>query len=154
MAQSRLRRFLFHIASADTQYHQTAGRGGKVHFSLTDSVTSKPMETPIHTAMQTASKIISSGGDLITAPAIWLRDMQKNWVVYVVAAAVIMFSILLIYFAIRCYFIRRPNNKGSTTDVIELVKAFGCNGMSARQLPLVSATVPSVISTITDHSKA
>jgi hypothetical protein len=85
MAQSRLRRFLFHNASADTKYHQKADRGGKFHSSLTDSAASKPIESPIHTAVKAVSKIISRDGDIITATATWLRDMQKNWLVYVVA---------------------------------------------------------------------
>ncbi|CAF1371211.1 unnamed protein product [Rotaria sordida] len=114
----RLRRFLFtKIGDSGSKYKQTADRGSQLFVHIGETATNKPVESPVLAAFNTASKIISAAGDVITAPAVWLKEMQKNWVIYLVAAAIILLYLVFLYCVIRYYFSR--SNNLATTNLIK-----------------------------------
>ncbi|CAF1339906.1 unnamed protein product [Rotaria sp. Silwood1] len=118
-AINRLRRFLFtKIGDSGSKYQQTADRGSQIFMHIGETVTNKPVEPPVLAAFNTASKIISSAGDVITAPAAWLKEMQKNWVIYLVAAAIILLCLVFLYCVLR-YYLSRSNNL-ATANLIKL----------------------------------
>ena len=55
----------------------------------------------------TASKVIESGGDIATAPVTWLKDMQQNWLMYMIAVAVILSTITFLYCVLRLCIARK-----------------------------------------------
>ncbi|CAF1657314.1 unnamed protein product, partial [Adineta ricciae] len=64
-----------------------SGDASDVKFNIMDSAAkanNTPVQAVMNSAGKTASKIIESGGDLLTAPVVWLKDMQQNWVMYMV----------------------------------------------------------------------
>ncbi|CAF5031014.1 unnamed protein product, partial [Rotaria socialis] len=92
-----------------------------------------------------------SGSGLIAVPALWLKDMQKNWLMYMIFAAIILLTIAFLYCAVRSYFMRRGNNS-SMGNLIELASVFA-NKNSALQtrLPLSGSKLSSAsASTVVD----
>ncbi|CAF4425167.1 unnamed protein product, partial [Rotaria magnacalcarata] len=73
--------------------------GGNAKLILGDTALFKAADTPVQTALKAAGKAIESGSDLIAAPALWLKDMQKNWLMYMIIAAIILLIIAFLYCA-------------------------------------------------------
>ena len=92
----------------------------------------------IKTAGKTASKVIESGGELITAPAVWLKDMQQNWLMYMVVAAIIMGSIAFLY-CVVCFRLNRNKNNQARSTMIELAQTLSNKTRALQQLPSLSA---------------
>ncbi|CAF3849038.1 unnamed protein product [Rotaria sordida] len=98
----------------------------------------------MNTVGKTASKVIESGGDIITAPAVWLKDIQQNWLTYMVLAAIIL-SILAFFYCSFCFYFNRRKNNSSNNNLIELAKIINNKtGILQQQLPLSMLNLPSV----------
>lgn len=88
-----------------------------------DSAIAKPSATVVHKVFDTAGRLMESGGDLLTAPAVWLKEMQKNRFGYMVVLAIIVGGIAFLYCVFR-FKIRRngfvlpPNRSVELTTVM------------------------------------
>jgi hypothetical protein len=124
-------------------YKQNIKYGSNNGINLGDSALPKVNDTPVHTAFKAAGKIIESGADLIAAPVVWLKDMQKNWLTYMIIVAIILLSIAFLYCVIRSYFGRKQNN-WSVGNLIELASMFTNKTAALQtQLPLSTPKLPS-----------
>ena len=95
-------------------------------------------------AGKSASKLIEGGADIITAPAVWLKDIQQNWLTYMIVAAVIMLCIAFFYCAV-CSYCNRKKNNWSNNNLVELAKVIGNkNGILQQPLSLSAVNLPSV----------
>ena len=78
-----------------------SGSGSNNHISVSDLPSKHKNGTAVQDVMntvgKTAGKIIESGGDIITAPAVWLKDIQQNWLSYMIVTAIIL-SILAFFY--------------------------------------------------------
>ncbi|CAF3498359.1 unnamed protein product [Rotaria socialis] len=79
-------------SSTKTLIQQHVKEGGNAKIILGDTVLSKATDTPVQTALKAAGKAIESGSDLVAMPALWLKDMQKNWLMYMIIAAIIFIN--------------------------------------------------------------
>ncbi|CAF1669058.1 unnamed protein product [Rotaria magnacalcarata] len=136
-------------SSTKTLIQQHVKEGGNAKIILGDTALSKATDTPVQTALKAAGKAIESGSDLIAVPALWLKDMQKNWLMYMILAAIILLTIAFLYCAVRSYFMRRGNNS-SMGNLIELASVFANKNSSLQtQLPLsgskLSSASPSTV---------
>ncbi|CAF1482315.1 unnamed protein product [Rotaria magnacalcarata] len=123
-------------SSTKTVIQQLAKEGSNAKIILGDTALSKAADTPVQTAFKAVGKVIESGSDLIAAPAIWLKDMQNNWLIYMTLAAIILLTIAFLYCAIRSYFMRMRNNS-SIGNLIELASVFASkNSLLQTRLPL------------------
>ena len=90
----------------------------------------------LDTVGKTASKIIESGGDIITAPAAWLKDIQGNWLLYIIIAAIILSCIVFLYCTV-CYHLNKKKNNWSSNNLTELAQVIGNQGGALqRRIPL------------------
>ena len=95
---------------------------------------------------KSASKVIESGGNIITAPAVWLKDIQQNCLTYMVLIAIIL-SILVFFYCSFSFYLNRKKNNSSNSNLIELAKIINNkNGIIQQQLPLSMINLPSVSS--------
>ncbi len=110
-----VRRFLSpKIGSTEVKYEVSGGKQSVQHLTIYGPPTETKMkESPVQTAFQTASKIIENTGDIITAPAMWLKNMQANWHIYLLATVVIFTVIAVLYCAMRFYVVRSAAKKWS-----------------------------------------
>lgn len=51
--------------------------------------------------LKVANSMMNDAADLIGMPVTWMKDMQQNWLVYVICAAIILTCVLLLYCFIR-----------------------------------------------------
>ncbi|CAF3474215.1 unnamed protein product [Rotaria socialis] len=135
--------------STKTLIQQHVKEGGNAKIILGDTALSKAADTPVQTALKAAGKAIDSGSDLIAVPALWLKDMQKNWLIYMILPAIILLTIAFLYCAVRSYFMRRGNNS-SMGNLIELASVIANkNSALQTQLPLsgtkLSSASPSTV---------
>jgi hypothetical protein len=136
------------FGSSELTYQQNVhGSGGNNKILIGDSAIKQLNDTALQTVMntfgKTASKVIESGGDIVNAPVVWLKDMQKNWLAYMVVTAIILSSIAVLYCAISSYFNRKKNN-GFNNNLLEIVKIFNNKtGILQQPLPLSVSNLPS-----------
>ncbi|CAF1666128.1 unnamed protein product [Adineta ricciae] len=127
--------------SKNTYSMSISGDASDVKFNIMDSAAkanNTPVQAVMNSAGKTASKIIESGGDLLTAPVVWLKDMRQNWIMYMVVLAVILGSIAFLY----CAFLFYCNRKKNSTDqsqLIQLAKIIG-NIIGTSHSPLAIMT--------------
>ncbi|CAF3682026.1 unnamed protein product [Rotaria socialis] len=137
------------MLSTKTLIQQHVKEGGNAKIILGDTALSKAADTPVQTALKAAGKAIDSGSDLIAVPALWLKDMQKNWLIYMILPAIVLLTIAFLYCAVRSYFMRRGNNS-SMGNLIELASVIANkNSALQTQLPLsgtkLSSASPSTV---------
>ena len=97
----------------------------------------------INTVGKTAGKVIESGGDILTAPGTWLKDLQQNWLAYMVVAAIIL-SIIVFFYCSFCFYFNRKKNNSSTSNLLELAQIINSkNGILQQQIPLSMLLPPS-----------
>lgn len=103
----------------------------------------------METAGKTVNKVIESGGDIITAPAVWLKQMQENWLTYMVVAAIIL-SILLFFYCIFCIHLPQKKINSSSNSLIELAKIINHPNpiLQRQQSPSSVPSLPSVSSNV------
>ena len=108
------------------------------------SSTDTAVQTVIKAAGQTAGKVIEGGGTIITAPAIWLKDIQQNWLTYIIVAAVILLCISFLYCS-ACSYLNQKKDNGSNNNLLKLAKVFSNkNGILQQPLALSAANLPSI----------
>ena len=100
----------FKVGNSDIIYKQDIKSGSNNNLNLGDSAIAKVKQTPVQRSFDAAAKVIEGGADILTAPAVWLKDMQQNWLSYMVVAAIILLSIAFLYCVVRSYFARKSNN--------------------------------------------
>ena len=89
-----------------------------------DSAIPKPKETVVQKAPKVAGNIIEGGGELLTTPVFWLKDMQKNWFGYMVIVAIILSTITFLYYVIRFYLCRKQKSE-SKTNLFQIASVSG-----------------------------
>jgi len=72
-----------------------------------------------HKAFNTVGNVIESGGSILAAPANWIKSIQKNWVLYLALAAIIMVCIVFLYCSV-CYYVNRYTTTSFSSNLIEL----------------------------------
>lgn len=125
---------------------------GNNNDNLSINVGVRPTEVSTDTAVQSvvksagraASKIIEGGGDVLTAPATWVKDIQANWLTYMIVAAIIISCIMFFYCTFCFYFNKRKNNC-PTDNLVEILNAVNKKKDNLQQPPL-PLTVPSLSS--------
>ncbi|CAF1429894.1 unnamed protein product [Adineta steineri] len=145
------------IGNQKNEIEQKIKNGSNNNINLGDSALPKIHDTPVQTAFKSANKIIESGTDIITAPAVWLKDMQKNWLSYMVVLAVMLITGTFLYCTIRSYFKRKSNNNNNNNNwsignLVELATMFS-NKNALLQTPFsLPATKPSLSASALDES--
>jgi len=124
------------------------GSGSHKTIAIGDSALKLKNGTAVQDVMKTvgttASKVIESAGDIITAPAMWLKDLQSNWLSYMVVIAIIL-SILAFFYCAFCFYSNRKTNDSSGNSLIELAKIINNKtGILQQPLPLSVLNLPSV----------
>lgn len=108
------------------------------------SSTDNAVQAVMKSAGKSASKIIEGGADIITAPAVWLKDMQQNWLIYMIVAAVIISRIAFLYCAV-CSYLNRKKNNLSNNKLAELAKIISNkNGILQQPLSLSAVNLASL----------
>ncbi|CAF0876899.1 unnamed protein product [Adineta steineri] len=98
----------------------------------------------MNTVGKTAGKIIESGGDIITAPAVWLKDIQQNWLSYMIVTAIIL-SILAFFYCSFTFYSNKKRNNMSNKNLLDFANIISNkNGITQNQLPLSLINLPSV----------
>ncbi|CAF0924861.1 unnamed protein product [Adineta steineri] len=65
------------IGNLKSEYEQKINNGSNNNINIGDSALPKVQDTPVQTAFKSANKIMESGTDIITAPAVWLKDAEE-----------------------------------------------------------------------------
>ncbi|UJR18774.1 hypothetical protein I4U23_005680 [Adineta vaga] len=114
-----------------------SGSGSNNQILLGDSAVLRSNNTALRNVMDathnTASRVLESGDDILASPAVWLKDMQENWLTYIIVAAIIL-SILAFFYRSFCRF-SNQQAAASNSNLIELAKIFSQNNMFQRKLP-------------------
>jgi hypothetical protein len=137
------------IGNSNTNVNPSiSGSGSHKTIAIGDSAMKLKNGTAVQHVMNTvgatASKIIESGGDIITAPAVWLKDIQNNWLSYMVVTAIIL-SILAFFYRAFCFYLNRKKSDLSGNSLIELAKIINNKtGILQQPLPLSVLNLPSV----------
>ncbi|CAF1474602.1 unnamed protein product [Adineta steineri] len=142
------------------QYEQKINNGSNNNINIGDSALPKVHDSPLKTAVKSANRIMESGTDIITAPAVWLKDMQKNWLSYMVVLAVILIIGTFLYCTIRSYFKRKSNNSNSNNNnnnwsmgnLVELATVFSNKNPHSQTPFSLPATKPSLAPSTLDAS--
>jgi hypothetical protein len=122
--------------------------------SALQALNKTPVQQVMNAAGNTASKIIEGTGDFITAPVVWLKDMQKNWLTYMIVVAVILFSSVILYCGI-CSYIHRKKSKGLGGNIVDLIKTMNNQaGNSQQPLPLSALNLSSIVTKSLSESTA
>jgi hypothetical protein len=136
----------FKIGNSEVAYEQNVDRySNNNNIYLGDSAIPKTADTVVQKAFNTAGKVIESSGDILSAPAVWLKDMQKNWFGYMTLIAITLSAIVFIYLAFRFHW-RRKTNGVSTSHLVELATAI-VNKNGAGQRLSSSTTSNQLVST-------
>jgi hypothetical protein len=105
-----------------------SGKGSRIQFGIGDSALPKVIDSPAQAGLKTASKLIEDGGEFIRTPFKWIKDIQANWLIYVVCAAIICLTILFFYCMVQKYFARKQNVKtGFTSQVVDMAMILANN---------------------------
>jgi hypothetical protein len=122
------------------------GDAKDIEINIGNTAIKAATDTAVQELINTASKVIESGGDIITAPAVWLKDIQQNWITYMVVTAIIL-SILAFFCYSFCFYFNRKKNSSFNNNLIELAKIINNKGDTLKQpLPLSMLNLPSVSS--------
>ncbi|CAF3126567.1 unnamed protein product [Rotaria socialis] len=133
-------------SSTKTLIQQHVKEGDNAKIILGGTALSKAADTPVQTALKAVGKTIESGSDTIAVPVLWLKDMQKNWLIYMTLAAIILLAIPFLYCAIPSYLMRRGNSS-SIDNLIELASVFASkNSALQTQLSLPGPKLSSAAS--------
>jgi hypothetical protein len=80
--------------------------------------------------------LIEDGDYILQVPVVWVKDIQKNWMIYMVCTTVILISILLIYGICR-RFINRKHDSLANSNLIELTAPIASRSKSSlRHIPI------------------
>lgn len=128
---------VFKIGTSDVNYKQNMEDGSSNNnIYIGDSAIPKPKETVVQKAFNAAGNVIEGGSELLTAPAFWLKDMQKNWFGYMIIVAIILSTITFLYCVIQFY-LRRKQTSESKTNLFQLATVLAAKtGNEMKQYPL------------------
>lgn len=137
----------FNFGSSKTVYKMDVKGDGKdvkmlIGDKAIESSTDTAVQTVIRAAGNTAGKVIEGSGTIVTPPAVWLKDIQENWLLYVIMAAIIL-SIITFFYCTICSYLRRKNN--SSHSLGELVKVISERSGVLNQLPLSPFRLPAPV---------
>lgn len=121
-------------------YQQTNKSSSNNNMAVGDVAIEQENETAVRkvidSAGKTVSKVMESGGDILAAPGVWIKDIQQNWYWYMLFGAIIALSLGFIYCSFRCYLNRKKTNV-SNSNLLELAKIISSKGnVVQQQLPL------------------
>ena len=128
------------VGNSKTEYEMTiSGDAKDVRINVGDgAIAASKTQTRevMDTVGKTASKLIESGGDILTAPAVWLKNIQANWSLYIIVVAIILLCIVFLYCTVR-YHLNQKKNIWSVNNLTELAQVIGNAGNALqRQIPL------------------
>jgi hypothetical protein len=72
--------------------------------------------------LKVANSIMNDAADIVGIPVTWIKDMQQNWLAYVICAAVILTCVLVLYCCIR-YRCSRPQQVPDTGSIVGMKSA-------------------------------
>ncbi len=108
-----------------------SGAHSAVHVAIGDSALKKTIDSPAQAGLKVASQLIEDGGELIRTPVKWIKDIQANWLIYIICAAIICLSILFFYCLAQRYIARKQNVKtGFTSQLVDMAKILAHNHQS------------------------
>ena len=138
----------FKIGSSDVinqQNIQQQSSNNRMIFG--DSAIAKPSATVVHKVLDTAGRIVESGGDLLTAPGNWVKEMQKNWFGYMVILAIVVGGITFLYCVFR-FKIRRSSNILPTNKLVELATVLSEEKMPSKSpIAAIASHIPTITQT-------
>jgi hypothetical protein len=79
--------------------------------------------------LKTVNTILRDGSDMLGAPSRWLKDMQHNWLTYIIATAVILFCVLFFYCMIRYRWSRPQKSRPDTPGLADLATIMALKNM-------------------------
>ena len=85
--------------------------------------------------LKTVNTVLQDGSDLLGTPARWLKDMQQNWLIYMVVIAIILVCVLFLYFIIRCHCLRGRKSSTKTSCIAKLRAIMASNNTIASPPP-------------------
>ncbi len=95
--------------------------------------------------LKMANSIMQDGADLLGTPVRWLKDMQQNWLIYVVCAAIILVCSVVLYCAIRSRCSPRKPNSSNGLNLADLatIMAMKSTSFPSLALPQLNGRQPS-----------
>ena len=113
----------------DSSSHQSVSVSGQSNQVLVGDAAMKhangtAVQKVIECVGKTASPVIESGGDIITAPAVWLESIQQNWLAGMIVIAIIL-PILTFFSCTVCFSLHRKKNNSFNSSLIELFQVIG-----------------------------
>ena len=139
------------VSNSDLSSHQSVSVSDQSNQVLVGDAATKhangtAVQKVIESVGKTAGQVIESGGDIITAPAVWLKSIQQNWLAYMIVIAIIL-SILTFFYRTVCFHLNCKKNNSFNSSFIELAKVIGNkHGTLQQQLPSSMNSLRSVLS--------
>lgn len=124
--------------SEKTQYQMNVQKGNNNNIYLGDSAMVKAADKPIKKVMEAAGNIVDSTANVINAPVLWLKDMQSNWLTYLILIAIILVTISFLYCVIRSR-CSPSRNTYSIDRIIEVATGIA-NKKQEIQIPISNTT--------------
>ena len=90
--------------------------------------------------LKVANSIMQDGADLLGTPVRWLKDMQQNWLVYVVCAAIILVCSVVVYCAVRSHCSRRRQASSKGWNLADLATIIAMKNTPSPSLALPQLT--------------
>ena len=86
--------------------------------------------------LKMGNSIMQDGADLLGTPVRWLKDMQQNWLVYVVCVAIILVCSIVVYCAVLSHCSRRRQASSNGLNLAELATMTAMKNKSSPSLGL------------------
>lgn len=84
---------------------------------LNATATDTPVQEVMKSAGKATSKVIGSGGDILAAPGVWMKNIQANWPTIMVCGTIIMLCVVFFYCVLRRKFLRSQYGQNSNNFV-------------------------------------
>ena len=105
-----------------------SGSNSQVNFAIGDSALSKVTDLPGQAGLNVVNKLIEDGGEFIRTPLKWIKDMQANWLIYIICAAIIFVTIIYLYVMAQRCILRKQNVKtGFTSQLVDMAMILAHN---------------------------
>jgi hypothetical protein len=122
---ARPRRQLIDFFSDKNIYKPSiSGSNNKINMPVSDAALANGIGSPGQAGRKVVGQLMEDGGELIRTPIRWIKDIQANWLIYIVCAAIICVSVLYLYCMVRKHLgKRRGSNSGFTSQLADLALA-------------------------------
>ena len=98
-----------------------SGSNNRINMPVADAASSKGSDSPGQAGRRVAGQLMEDGGELIRTPVRWIKDIQSNWLIYIVCATIICLSILYLYCMVRRHLGKKRNStSGFTSQLADL----------------------------------